>query len=157
MLKVGVIGAGIIGKKFLKIVEDSTFFDLVGFYERNNKTREDFLKKSKYISFDHINNLIDSVDIIILCTPTFSHFDLAKKVIERKKHVFIEKPICSSVEKAYELIDLADKNKVFGQVGHVERYNPAFEAIKSSIDSPGFIEAHRFAEFNPRGTDVSVV
>lgn len=157
MLKVGVIGAGIIGKKFLKIVEDSTFFDLVGFYERNNKTGEKFLKKSKYISFDHINNLIDSVDIIILCTPTFSHFDLAKKVIEGKKHVFIEKSICNSVEKAYELIDLADKNKVFGQVGHVERYNPAFEAIKSSIDSPKFIEAHRFAEFNPRGTDVSVV
>ena len=157
MLKVGVVGAGYLGKKHLKIVENSSFFDLIGFYDENENTKENLSKNSNYVSFDQIDTLINAVDIIIIVTPTLSHFDLAKKVIKAKKHVFIEKPVCSTVEQAYQLIDLEDKNKVFGQVGHVERFNPAFEAIKSSIDSPQFIEAHRFAEFNPRGTDVSVV
>ena len=157
MLKVGVIGAGYLGKKHLKIVENSSFFDLIGFYDENENTKENLSKNSNYVSFDQIDSLIDATDIIIIVTPTLSHFDLAKKVIKAKKHVFIEKPICSTVEQAYQLIDLEDKNKVFGQVGHVERFNPAFEAIKSSIGSPQFIEAQRFAEFNPRGTDVSVV
>ena len=157
MLKVGVIGAGYLGKKHLKIVENSSFFDLIGFYDENENTKENLSKNSNYVSFDQIDSLIDATDIIIIVTPTLSHFDLAKKVIKAKKHVFIEKPICSTVEQAYQLIDLENKNKVFGQVGHVERFNPAFEAIKSSIGSPQFIEAQRFAEFNPRGTDVSVV
>ena len=157
MLKVGVIGAGYLGKKHLKIVENSSFFDLIGFYDENENTKENLSKNSNYVSFDQIDSLIDATDIIIIVTPTLSHFDLAKKVIKAKKHVFIEKPICSTIEQAYQLIDLEDKNKVFGQVGHVERFNPAFEAIKSSIGSPQFIEAQRFAEFNPRGTDVSVV
>ncbi len=157
MLKVGVIGAGYLGKKYLKIVDNSSFFDLIGFYDKNENTKENISKNSNYVAFDQIDNLINAVDIVIIVTPTLSHFDLAKKVIEAKKHVFIEKPICSTVEKAYQLIDLADKNEVFGHVAHVERFNPAFEAIKSSIDTPKFIEANRFAEFNPRGTDVSVV
>ena len=157
MLKVGVIGAGYLGKKHLKIVENSSFFDLIGFYDENENTKENLSKNSNYVSFDQIDSLIDATDIIIIVTPTLSHFDLAKKVIKAKKHVFIEKPICSTVEQAYQLIDLEEKNKVFGQVGHIERFNPAFEAIKSSIGSPQFIEAQRFAEFNPRGTDVSVV
>ena len=157
MLKVGVIGAGYLGKKHLKIVENSSFFDLIGFYDENDNTKENLSKNSNYVSFDQIDSLIDATDIIIIVTPTLSHFDLAKKVIKAKKHVFIEKPICSTVEQAYQLIDLEEKNKVFGQVGHIERFNPAFEAIKSSIGSPQFIEAQRFAEFNPRGTDVSVV
>ena len=157
MLKVGVIGAGYLGKKHLKILENSSFFDLIGFYDKNENIRENLSKNSNYVSFDQIDSLIDATDTIIIATPTLSHFELAKKVLNAKKHVFIEKPICSTVEQAYQLTNLEDENKVFGQVGHVERFNPAFEAIKSSIDSPQFIEAHRFAEFNPRGTDVSVV
>ena len=157
MLKVGVIGAGYLGKKHLKILENSSFFDLIGFYDKNENIRENLSKNSNYVSFDQIDSLIDANDTIIIATPTLSHFELAKKVLNAKKHVFIEKPICSTVEQAYQLTNLEDENKVFGQVGHVERFNPAFEAIKSSIDSPQFIEAHRFAEFNPRGTDVSVV
>ena len=157
MLKVGVIGAGYLGKKHLKILESSPFFDLIGFYDKNENIRENLSKNSNYVSFDQIDSLIDATDTIIIATPALSHFELAKKVLNAKKHVFIEKPICSTVEQAYQLTNLEDENKVFGQVGHVERFNPAFEAIKSSIDSPQFIEAHRFAEFNPRGTDVSVV
>ena len=157
MLKVGVIGAGYLGKKHLKILENSSFFDLIGFYDKNENIRENLSKNSNYVSFDQIDSLINATDTVIIATPALSHFELAKKVLNAKKHVFIEKPICSTVEQAYQLTNLEDENKVFGQVGHVERFNPAFEAIKSSIDSPQFIEAHRFAEFNPRGTDVSVV
>ena len=157
MLKVGVIGAGYLGKKHLKILENSSFFDLIGFYDKNENIRENLSKNSNYVSFDQIDSLIDATDAVIIATPTLFHFELAKKVLNAKKHVFIEKPICSTLEQAYQLTNLEDENKVFGQVGHVERFNPAFEAIKSSIDSPQFIEAHRFAEFNPRGTDVSVV
>ena len=157
MLKIGVIGAGYLGKKHLKIVENSSFFDLIGFYDENENIKENLSKNSNYVSFDEIDSLIDATDAVIIATPTLFHFELAKKVLNSKKHVFIEKPICSTVEQAYQLTNLKDENKVFGQVGHVERFNPAFEAIKSSIDSPQFIEAHRFAEFNPRGTDVSVV
>ena len=157
MLKVGVIGAGYLGKKHLKILESSPFFDLIGFYDKNENIRESLSKNSNYVSFDQIDSLINATDTVIIATPALSHFELAKKVLNAKKHVFIEKPICSTVEQAYQLTNLEDENKVFGQVGHIERFNPAFEAIKSSIDSPQFIEAHRFAEFNPRGTDVSVV
>ena len=157
MLKVGVIGAGYLGKKHLKILESSPFFDLIGFYDKNENIRENLSKNSNYVSFDQIDSLINATDTVIIATPALSHFELAKKVLNAKKHVFIEKPICSTVEQAYQLTNLEDENKVFGQVGHIERFNPAFEAIKSSIDSPQFIEAHRFAEFNPRGTDVSVV
>ena len=91
MIKVGVIGAGYLGKKHLKIVENSSFFDLIGFYDENENTKENLSKNSNYVSFDQINNLIDATDIIIIVTPTLSHFDLAKKVIKAKKHVFIEK------------------------------------------------------------------
>ena len=92
-----------------------------------------------------------------IVTPTFAHYETAKKAIENGKHVFIEKPITNTIEEAETLIELAKLNKVKGQVGHVERFNPAFTAVKDSIKKPMFIETHRLAEFNPRGTDVPVV
>ena len=94
------------------------------------------------------------VDIV---TPTLSHYDCAMKAIAAKRHIFIEKPITSTVAEAEEIYQLLEKNHLKGQVGHVERFNPAFQAAKSSIANPMFIEVHRLAEFNPRGTDVSVV
>ena len=98
-----------------------------------------------------------AVDVIDVVTPTNAHFEVAKKVITSGKHLFIEKPITSTYKEAEELIVLAKEHKVKGQVGHVERFNPAFRAIKDKIEQPMFIEAHRLAEFNPRGTDVPVV
>ena len=89
--------------------------------------------------------------------PTLSHYDCAKKSIEKEKHVFIEKPVTNTIEEAENLLQLAAKYKVKGQVGHVERFNPAFLAVKDKIETPMFIETHRLAEFNPRGTDVPVV
>src|SRR5690606_29179720 len=110
-----------------------------------------------YVFFDNINKLIDAVDVIDIVTPTLSHFDCAKKAMEKGKHVFIEKPITNTLEEAEELLILENRHGVKGQVGHVERFNPAFMAVKDTIDHPMFIETHRLAEFNPRGTDVPVV
>ena len=157
MLKVGIIGTGYLGKIHLNILDNSPFFDLIGFYDKNKIKRKNIPNNLNYVVFNEVDKLIYSVDILIIATPTISHFELAKKALEAKKHVFIEKPICDSVSQANELVQLAAKNKVFGQVGHVERFNPAFEAVVDLIDSPQFIEAQRLAEFNPRGTDVSVV
>lgn len=101
--------------------------------------------------------LIDACDVIDVVTPTIAHFKCAKKVVEAGKHLFIEKPITQTVSEAKSLLTLVEKHKVKGQVGHVERFNPAYMAVREMIDNPMFIEAHRLAEFNPRGTDVSVV
>jgi predicted dehydrogenase len=97
------------------------------------------------------------VDVVDIVTPTLSHHDCALEVIKAGKHVFIEKPISNTVEEAEEIIALAKEYNVKGQVGHVERFNPAFTAVKNQIQNPMFIETHRLAEFNPRGTDVPVV
>ena len=110
-----------------------------------------------YAYFDNINTLIDQVDVVDIVTPTLSHFDCAKKAIEKGRHIFIEKPITNTLSEAEELLQLATRHSVKGQVGHVERFNPAFLAVKDKIDTPMFIETHRLAEFNPRGTDVPVV
>ena len=110
-----------------------------------------------YTYFNDLDKLIEAVDVVDVVTPTLSHFEVGKKAISAGKHLFIEKPITNTVEEARELIELAREKKVKGQVGHVERFNPAFMAVASKIENPMFIEAHRLAEFNPRGTDVPVV
>jgi predicted dehydrogenase len=110
-----------------------------------------------YAYFENLNQLIEMVDVVDIVTPTLSHFDCAKKAMEAGKHVFIEKPITNTLREAELLIALQQKMRVKGQVGHVERFNPAFAAVRDSIHNPMFIETHRLAEFNPRGTDVPVV
>ncbi|EHQ43790.1 MULTISPECIES: Gfo/Idh/MocA family protein [Myroides] len=157
MLKIGVLGAGHLGKIHLRLLNQSEKYELVGFYdpfaENANKVAQEF----GYTKFDSIDELIQAVDVIDIVTPTLSHFDCAKKAIEAGKHVFLEKPITTTVEEAEAIIDLAKQYNVLGQVGHVERFNPAFVAVSSKIENPMFIETHRLAEFNPRGTDVPVV
>lgn len=157
MLKIGVLGAGHLGKIHLRLLNQSEKYELVGFYdpfaENANKVAQEF----GYTKFDSIDELIQAVDVIDIVTPTLSHFDCAKKAIEAGKHVFLEKPITTTVEEAEAIIDLAKQYNVYGQVGHVERFNPAFVAVRDKIENPMFIETHRLAEFNPRGTDVPVV
>ena len=114
-------------------------------------------KEFGYHAFNSIEELIDAVEVVDIVTPTLSHFDCAKKAIEKGRHIFVEKPIAKTVLEAETIRDLAKKHQVKGQVGHVERFNPAFIAAKEMINNPMFIETHRLAEFNPRGTDVPVV
>src|SRR6056300_1172898 len=156
MNKIGVFGAGHLGKTHLKLAEASKELDLIGFYDPNPETVSVDSTK-KYKAFESPEALIEAIDIVDIVTPTLSHFELAKKAIEAKKHVFIEKPLTHTVAEAHALVDLAETHGVLGQVGHVERFNPAFQAVLSSLTQPKFIETHRLSEFNPRGTDVSVV
>jgi len=157
MLKAGVLGAGHLGKIHLKLLAQSTEYDLIGFYDANEEASEKIEKEFGYKRFPSMEALIEASDVVDVVTPTIHHFECAKKTIEAGKHLFIEKPITNTVAEAEELLRLAKKHNVMGQVGHVERFNPAFMAISDQIKNPMFIEAHRLADFNPRGTDVSVV
>jgi predicted dehydrogenase len=157
MLKVGVLGAGHLGKIHLRLLNQSEKYELVGFYDAFDENANKVVAEFGYKKFDSIAELIAAVDVIDIVTPTLQHFECAKQVIEAGKHIFIEKPISNTVEEAEEIIALAKKHNVKGQVGHVERFNPAFKAVKDKINNPMFIETHRLAEFNPRGTDVPVV
>ena len=157
MLKAGVLGAGHLGKIHLRLLNESDKYNLVGFYDPNKENAAKISTEFGYKAFDTIQELIDAVDVVDIVTPTLSHYDCAIQVIKSKKHVFIEKPISNTVLEAEEIVSLAKENDVKGQVGHVERFNPAFTGVKNKINSPMFIETHRLAEFNPRGTDVPVV
>lgn len=157
MLKVGVLGAGHLGKIHLRLLNQSEKFELVGFYDENAEYAEKIAAEFGYTRFDTIAKLIHAVDVVDIVTPTLSHYKCARVAIKSGKHVFIEKPIATTVEEAEEIIALAKEYKVKGQVGHVERFNPAFTVVRDKIQSPMFIETHRLAEFNPRGTDVPVV
>ena len=157
MLNAGVIGAGHLGKIHLKLLKKSAKYKLVGFYDSDAKLAKNVSEEFGYKSFSTMDNLIEACDIVDVVTPTLFHFDCAKKVLNAGRHLFIEKPITKTVIEAETIRELAKKNGVRGQVGQVERFNPAFTAVNEQIDNPMFIESHRLAEFNPRGTDVSVV
>lgn len=157
MLKVGVLGAGHLGKIHLRLLNESDKYDLIGFYDADAINGKKVSVEFGYTYFDNLNDLIDAVEVVDIVTPTLSHYDCAQKSMKKGRHVFIEKPITNTFEEAKELLQLEEKYKVKGQVGHVERFNPAFTAVKENIENPMFIETHRLAEFNPRGTDVPVV
>ena len=157
MLKAGVLGAGHLGKIHLRLLEQSEKYELVGFFDPFKENAEKVAKEFGYRLFDSIEELITAVEVVDIVTPTLSHFDCAKMAIENGRHIFIEKPITKTVLEAEAIKTLASQFHVQGQVGHVERFNPAFTAVKDKIDTPMFIETHRLAEFNPRGTDVPVV
>ena len=157
MLKIGVFGAGHLGKIHMKLLKTSKKFKLIGFYDPDKNSLEKLNEEESCKYFNSPIELINQVDAIDIVTPTNSHLEMAMMAIDNKKHVFIEKPICYSVGDANKIINNANKNNVLGQVGHVERFNPAFKAVEKLIINPMFIECHRLSEFNPRGTDVSVV
>lgn len=157
MLKIGVLGAGHLGKIHLRLLQQSEKYDLVGFYDENEVYAAKIQAEYGYHRFPTIAMLLHAVDVVDIVTPTLSHYKCARVAIKSGKHVFIEKPISNTLEEAREIIELAREHNVKGQVGHVERFNPAFLATRGAIKDPMFIETHRLAEFNPRGTDVPVV
>ena len=157
MLKVGVLGAGHLGRIHLKLLQQSEKYELVGFYDPDIANGQRVAEEFKYRYFDQLDALMDAVDVVDIVTPTLSHYNCAIKAITKGKHIFIETPITNTIEEAEHIRLLVSENNLRGQVGHVERFNPAFKAIKSEIKNPMFIETHRLAEFNPRGTDVPVV
>ncbi|MCH2021850.1 MAG: Gfo/Idh/MocA family oxidoreductase [Saprospiraceae bacterium] len=157
MLKVGVLGLGHLGKIHLNCINKISQYKLTGIFDTNEKLAAKISAEYNVPLFPSAEALIDAVDVVDIVTPTITHYDLAKKVLEKGKHFFIEKPITHTLEQAQSLCELVKNQSVKVQVGHVERFNPALLAIENKNISPMFIEAHRLAMFNPRGTDVSVV
>ncbi|MEZ4912212.1 MAG: Gfo/Idh/MocA family oxidoreductase [Saprospiraceae bacterium] len=155
-LKIGLVGVGHLGKIHLKCIFN-TPFTLVGFYDEDAFLREVVASEHNVKAYTSLEELVDACDCIDVVAPTTAHYEIAKIAIERRRHVFIEKPVTETIEQAKKLFDLAQKHDVKVQVGHVERYNPAILSMKDVPLQPKFIEAHRLAIFNPRGTDVSVV
>lgn len=158
MLKIGVLGAGHLGKIHLKCIRELTeLYELTGFYDPDPEKAAEVAQSHGLRAFDSPEELADAVDVVDIVTPTLSHYDCAAMALKRSRHIFIEKPITNTLEEAKSLVSLAREANVKVQVGHVERFNPAFRAARDWFDRPRFIESHRLAQFNPRGTDVSVV
>jgi predicted dehydrogenase len=157
MLKIGVIGAGHLGKIHIRLLKEIATAELVGFYDHHAGIAESVSREFGIKFFESPEALISACDAVDIVTPTISHFELARMAILKSKHIFIEKPITTTVVQAEEIVSLVRELNVKAQVGHVERFNPAFLAAREYLNQPMFIETHRLAEFNPRGTDVSVV
>jgi predicted dehydrogenase len=157
MLKIGVIGAGHLGKIHIKCIKNTNCYELVGFYDAEPTNAKEVSETLGIKAFSTIAELMSVVDVVDIVTPTIHHFELASQAVSMGKHVFVEKPLTHTVEEAEQLLVLVEKYGVKVQVGHVERFNPAFLALGDTPIKPMFIEAHRLATFNPRGTDVSVI
>lgn len=157
MLKIGVLGAGHLGKIHIKILKDLKEFELTGFFDPDKEKSNQVENEFGIRSYQNIQELLDDVDAVDIVTTTLSHFDCARQALRSSKHIFIEKPLTKTVEEALKLVELAEESGVKTQVGHVERFNPAFLAAQKLDLQPIFIESHRLSQFNPRGTDVSVV
>ncbi|HVF95846.1 MAG TPA: Gfo/Idh/MocA family oxidoreductase [Flavisolibacter sp.] len=157
MLHVGVFGTGHLGKFHLNNWKEVEGVKLVGFFDPNDATAKEVQEKYVLKRFSDEEALIDACDAVDIVTPTQHHFALCEKAIKKGRHVFVEKPMANTVEEAKELVKLVQESKIKFQVGHVERFNPAFLAIQGQNLNPMFIEVHRLAQFNPRGTEVSVI
>lgn len=157
-LKIGIFGVGHLGRIHVRLLmQMSEKFEVIGFYDPAYDSAAKTIAEFGIKQWEDPDALIASSDCIDIVTPTVSHFEIAVKAIRQSKHVFIEKPITETPEQAKILLDLSEEAGVIVQVGHVERYNPAFIAAQAVIQNPMFFEIHRLAKYNPRGTDVSVV
>ena len=158
MLKIGVLGVGHLGEIHVKLITQLTqYYKLIGFYDPNDYNAKNIIQKYHIKRFFSLEELIKEVDCLDIVTPTITHFDCASKALKMSKHLFIEKPLTQTIDEAKKLIQLANEAGVKVQVGHVERFNPAFKKAMAYFNNPMFIETHRLANFNPRGTDTPVV
>jgi predicted dehydrogenase len=130
---------------------------LIGFCDPDDANAKSVSEKYNLLRYADSEKLIDDCDIIDIVAPTIFHFELCEAAIKKGKHVFVEKPLANTMDEARELVKLAKEANIKFQVGHVERFNPAFLSLKEYNLQPMFIEVHRLAQFNPRGTDVSVI
>jgi len=157
MLKVGVFGVGHLGKFHLNNWLEIENVKVVGIVDTDADMADEVAEKYGIKRFSSADKLIDACDIVDIVVPTQFHYELCIKAIRKGKHVFVEKPLANSLEEAKTIVNMVNEANVKFQVGHVERFNPAFIALKDIDMHPMFIEVHRLAQFNPRGTEVSVV
>ncbi|OGU73515.1 MAG: oxidoreductase [Ignavibacteria bacterium RBG_16_34_14] len=156
-LKIGVIGTGHLGKLHVKMFKELENCECAGIFDTNLLQSENAAAEFKVKLFNNEEELLNSVDAVSVAVTTSAHFEVANRCLEKGKHVFIEKPITSTISEAEKLVKLADKKNLNLQVGHIERFNPALVSLEKYISNPVFIETDRLSQFNPRGTDVAVV
>ncbi len=156
-LRVGVIGVGHLGSLHTKMYAQIPSAQLVGVYDLKSALAEKIADEYGTKSFPNMEDLLAQVDAVSIATVTQSHYEVAMKVIQSGVHLLIEKPITATIEQAQTLVELAAAKGVKLQVGHIERFNPAILALEPYHIQPLFIESHRLAQFNPRGSDVAVV
>lgn len=156
-LPVGVIGLGHLGSLHAKMLAQAEGAQLVGVFDVNAERCAEVAAIHGTHACASVEELLAAVEAVSIATPTSNHYDTARMAIEAGKHVFLEKPITETVEQARALNALAAERGVSVQVGHIERFNPAIVALDALEIAPLFVESHRLAQFNPRGTDVAVV
>jgi predicted dehydrogenase len=157
MLKVGVFGVGHLGKFHLNNWKEIAGIKLVGFFDPHTETAKQVAEEYGIKRFTDADKLIDACDIVDVVTPTDQHYEVCMNAIRKGKHVFVEKPLAATVKEGRDIVNIVKEAGVKLQVGHIERFNPAYLAIKKLPLNPMFIEVHRLAQFNPRGTEVSVI
>ena len=157
MLKVGIFGVGHLGKFHLNNWKQIPDIELIGFFDPNNDNAKAVEAEYGIKRYMDEAALIQASDIIDVVTPTHLHFPVCEMAIKMGKHVFVEKPMANTIEEGKAIMEMVKESGVKLQVGHVERFNPAFTALKDITLDPSFIEVHRLAQFNPRGTEVSVI
>jgi predicted dehydrogenase len=157
MLKVGVFGVGHLGKFHVNNWLELEDVTIAGFFDPDEKNALLAIEKYQLKRFDSAESLMDACDAVDIIAPTLYHFDLCEMALRKGKHVFVEKPLTNTMDEARALVKLAKESNLKFQVGHVERFNPAFLSLDKTALNPMFIEVHRLAQFNPRGTDVSVI
>ncbi len=157
MLKVGVFGVGHLGRFHLNNWKEIEGIKIVGFFDPHNETAKQVVADYGIKRFSDEEKLMDACDIVDIVVPTNEHYDLCMKAIRKGKHVFVEKPLAFTMNQAKDLVSMVKEAGIKMQVGHVERFNPAYLAIQQYHLNPMFIEVHRLAQFNPRGTEVSVI
>lgn len=157
MVKIGVFGVGHLGKFHLNNWKEIADAKLVGFFDPDNANAKQVIEEYGLKRFMDEDKLLDAVDAVDIIAPTNHHYDICMKALRKGKHVFVEKPLAHTIEEGRDIVHMAKEANVKVQVGHVERFNPAYLALKDMPLNPMFIEVHRLAQFNPRGTEVSVI
>lgn len=157
MLKIGVFGVGHLGKFHINNWLEIKGTQIVGFYDPNDVVAAEVIEKYGLKRFKDPAALLDKVDAVDIVAPTPYHFDLCEMAIRKSKHVFVEKPMADTLQQGKQIVKMVKEANIKFQVGHVERFNPAYLAVKNMEMNPMFIEVHRLAQFNPRGTEVSVI
>jgi len=157
MLKVGVFGVGHLGKFHLNNWKEIEDVKVIGFFDPNNDNAKQVVAEYGIKRYMDEEKLMDACDIIDVVVPTDHHFEVCMAAARKGKHIFVEKPLTNTIAEAKALVGMVREANIKCQVGHVERFNPAYLSLKDKELNPMFIEVHRLAQFNPRGTEVSVI
>ncbi len=156
-IRAGVIGTGSIGKNHARILAELPECQFTAIYDANSATAQEMAARFEAKAVESLEEFADLVDAATIATPTPTHFEIAKFLLERGKHVLVEKPITEKTADAYELSRLAHDRNLVLQVGHIERFNPALSALEAKLNHPRFIESHRLSPYPNRSTDIGVV